>query len=664
MAPYFSVVIPVRNAAEDLSACLASLARSSETAFEVIVVDDHSDSRASVAVACEAKAQVIELPKRGGPGAARNAGAELAQGEALLFLDADVEVAVDTLEELRRGLDENPKVAAVFGSYDQSPAGQNLLSQYRNLLHHYTHQKSQRHAFTFWSGCGAIRKQAFLAHGGFEERFRHPSIEDIELGQRLSGSGAAIRLRREALVRHRKVWRFVSTMRCDLLDRGIPWTRELLRVGHIPADMNMRYSDRALVGVAFLLTVLFSGVVVVEPLWALVPLFVSLSIVVADRLSSSSEGLGLTRWGPLRIVSVVEGLALFALVAATKGSWPWVLGGLSALGSFLWLRRDFYKILMSVRGFAFVFLSFQAHVIFYWICGLAFAIGGCLHWLKPLPPLPAGSSEAASSDATPAGSESLAAPVSSAQAILSPEASSQSSLAERSTSAGGVRPAIPAVFFRVGSGRYINFLHAVFVGALSNCSMKMLSPGEPLPAVETADEEGLVAVGGSLEPSRIVSAYRAGAFPWPLLGPGMPMLWFSPDPRFVLFPGELHCSRSLKRSTRRKAFRISVNQCFDAVVAGCSRAKREGQEGTWITGQMRTAYRSLYELGIAHSIEVHASGEDATSVSDQTLVGGLYGLAIGRVFFGESMFSMATDAVQDWLCRTGAGPPPGRVRAG
>ncbi len=388
MAPFFSVVIPVRNAAEDLSACLASLARSSETSFEVIVVDDRSDSRASMAVAREAGAQVIELAQRGGPGAARNAGVELAKGDFLLFLDADVEVARDTLAQMRSGLEEDPSVIALFGSYDQNPSGQNLLSQYRNLLHHYTHQKSQRHAFTFWSGCGAIRKDAFLNHGGFEHRFKHPSIEDIELGQRLSEAGAEIRLRPEALVRHRKVWRFVSTMRCDLFDRGIPWTRELLRAGHIPADMNMRYSDRVLVGVALLLTILFIGVTITEPLWCLVPLFVSLCLLAADRLSSSADGLELTRWIPLRIVSVVEGLGLLALFAATQESWPWVLGGLASLSVFLWVRRDFYKILLRVRGFAFVFLSFQAHVIFYWICGLAFAVGSCLHLLRPLTPMP------------------------------------------------------------------------------------------------------------------------------------------------------------------------------------------------------------------------------------------------------------------------------------
>ncbi len=172
--------------------------------------------------------------------------------------------------------------------------------------------------------------------------------------------------------------------------------------------------------------------------------------------------------------------------------------------------------------------------------------------------------------------------------------------------------------------------------------MKVLGPGELLPPLETADESGLLAAGGSLDPARLVSAYRAGVFPWPLLGAGQPMLWFSPDPRFVLFPEELHCSKSLQRTLRRKRFRVTVDQCFDRVLAGCSETPREGQDGTWITPEMIAAYRKLHELGIAHSVEVHAFESD--DAAKERLLGGLYGLAIGRVFFGESMFSRATDA--------------------
>ena len=305
--PSLSVVIPVRNDPFNLRACLEALYASAESDFEVIVVDDASDGEGgAIAQVVEqvheatkdAKVppRVLRLSQQCGPAAARNRGAEEASADYLLFLDADVEVRTDTLSEIRSGFDEETELAALFGSYDRSPSGQNLLSQYRNILHHYTHQNSSERAFTFWSGCGAIRREVFLENGGFEDRFHHPSIEDIELGQRLTQRGALIRLRRSVLVRHRKVWRFFSMMHCDLLDRGIPWTRELLRLGHIPADLNMRYSDRVLTFLALILTILLTVAVVLEPLWLLAPFWIALALVVADRASSPGSGLSQTRW--------------------------------------------------------------------------------------------------------------------------------------------------------------------------------------------------------------------------------------------------------------------------------------------------------------------------------------------------------------------------------
>ncbi|WP_031433408.1 leucyl/phenylalanyl-tRNA--protein transferase [Methylomarinum vadi] len=161
-----------------------------------------------------------------------------------------------------------------------------------------------------------------------------------------------------------------------------------------------------------------------------------------------------------------------------------------------------------------------------------------------------------------------------------------------------------------------------------------LRPEQPFPSPEKAlrEPDGLLAIGGCLSSRRIVNAYRHGIFPW--FSPGEPILWWSPDPRLVLFPEQLKVSRSLRKTLRKNIFQLSFDQAFSAVVDACA-APRERQSGTWITEEMKQAYNQLHRQGIAHSIEAWRDGE---------LVGGLYGLAIGRVFFGESMFHRQTDA--------------------
>ena len=154
------------------------------------------------------------------------------------------------------------------------------------------------------------------------------------------------------------------------------------------------------------------------------------------------------------------------------------------------------------------------------------------------------------------------------------------------------------------------------------------------PNVSLALEEpnGLLAIGGDLSPQRLLSAYRQGIFPW--FNPGEPVLWWSPDPRAVLMPDKLKISRSLKKTLNREIFTVTTDLVFDEVVAACA-APRLKQPGTWITGDMRIAYGRMHELGHAHSVECW---------QNNTLVGGLYGMAIGQVFFGESMFSREKDA--------------------
>ncbi len=161
------------------------------------------------------------------------------------------------------------------------------------------------------------------------------------------------------------------------------------------------------------------------------------------------------------------------------------------------------------------------------------------------------------------------------------------------------------------------------------------------PPVELASPEGLLAVGGDLSSERLLAAYRNGIFPW--YSPGQPVLWWSPDPRTVLFPERLRISRSLGKALRQNRFRVTLDQAFERVIDACAAPRRANPTGgTWITGEMRAAYCRLHAEGYAHSVEVWSGSE---------LVGGLYGVALGGVFFGESMFSRATDASKVALAR-------------
>jgi leucyl/phenylalanyl-tRNA---protein transferase len=160
------------------------------------------------------------------------------------------------------------------------------------------------------------------------------------------------------------------------------------------------------------------------------------------------------------------------------------------------------------------------------------------------------------------------------------------------------------------------------------------SPDQNFPPPQRALENpnGLLAVGGCLSPQRLINAYRNGIFPW--YNSGEPILWWSPNPRLVLFPEQLHISSSLRKTLRKNLFEITVDRCFDQVMQACAES-RAYAEGTWINQEMKSAYHKLHRMGIAHSIEVWEK---------QELVGGLYGVAIGKVFFGESMFYTRTNA--------------------
>lgn len=163
--------------------------------------------------------------------------------------------------------------------------------------------------------------------------------------------------------------------------------------------------------------------------------------------------------------------------------------------------------------------------------------------------------------------------------------------------------------------------------------MHILGKEIAFPPVDTAGEEGVVAIGGDLETERLLLAYRNGIFPW--YNQDEPIIWWSPDPRFVLFPGDLKISKSMQTVIRSGSFRFTINRAFYQVIQHCKTISRKDQEGTWITPAVQKAYGILHTLGYAHSAEAWVNGE---------LAGGLYGVRMGNVFFGESMFSKKSNA--------------------
>jgi GT2 family glycosyltransferase len=319
-----TVIIPVRHGGEKFRICLQSLAASKPAPDEIIIVAD-GDSDGSWRMAKEFDMQVLRIPVAGGPARARNRGAQVAKGDILFFMDADVVAPPDTVGRIGDAFQENPALTAVFGSYDDAPAETSFLSQYKNLLHHYVHQTSNEDASTFWSGCGAIRRQVFLEMGGFDKTYRRPSIEDIELGYRLKKAGYKIRLIKALQVKHLKRWGIVSLLKADFFYRALPWTRLILREALFLDDLNLKISHR--VSVVFIYLLLLS-------------LFATLFV---PKLF----------------------LAIFI----------WML-------LLLLLNLDLYRFFKNKRGLGFAVKTIPWHWFYFFYSGLAFSIGYFEHKIK------------------------------------------------------------------------------------------------------------------------------------------------------------------------------------------------------------------------------------------------------------------------------------------
>jgi glycosyltransferase involved in cell wall biosynthesis len=261
--PDITVILPVYNGSAFLARCLTTLTACDYRSFDCIVVNDGSTD-GSAAIARKFPVRVLDLAGGPfGPAYARNRGAEAARGEILFFVDADVMLVPDALHRTAMHFHEQPTLAAAFGSYDALPEAQGVVSQYRNLLHHFVHQNGQSEASTFWAGCGAIRRSVFETIGGFDEkRYTTASIEDIELGYRLRNAGFTILLDKSLQGKHLKQWNLFSLLRTDILRRAIPWTRLILETGKIPSDLNLKWGQRVSLG----LTALALGLAVLSPI--------------------------------------------------------------------------------------------------------------------------------------------------------------------------------------------------------------------------------------------------------------------------------------------------------------------------------------------------------------------------------------------------------------
>lgn len=315
-----TVIIPFHKNLRQLRQSLSAARRSMPDVEIIIAADGPLDDCRPLAGECNAR--VIDVPDGPrGPAVARNRAASVAAGEILVFIDADVVVAPDALPGMIQLLEHDRSIAGVFGSYDSSPAETNFMSQYKNLSHSYIHHVGNQEAATFWAGLGAVRADVFRDVGGFDERFRRPSVEDIELGYRISRLGYRLRLDPRFHCCHLKRWTLWGSIVTDVSARGIPWAQLIQKFRAFNNDLNTRLELR-------------------------------LSVVLAYVLLASLLAIVLTPWA-------TAGVAIAAL-------------GLIAL------NYKYYRWFVRERGVIFGLRVFPAHVIHHLCNGLSFGVGTAL----------------------------------------------------------------------------------------------------------------------------------------------------------------------------------------------------------------------------------------------------------------------------------------------
>lgn len=290
-----TVVMPTIGFAEPFARCAARVldALRVDQGDELIVVFD-GIAPLQPAWLVASGATVLSTGRRSGPAAARNLAAASAHGTILFFVDADVELADDALERVRMTFAADPTLCAVFGAYDDLPAAPGVVSRFRNLLHHHVHVLHAGPAETFWAGCGAMRADAFRGLGGFDVRYRTPSIEDIELGARAAATGGRLLLDPGISCTHHKRWTLRSMIVTDVFQRAIPWTRQMLASGHVSRRLNLDWQSRAS-GVA---AVVAAAATVVALVWPAALLVVVIGLAVLLVLNRGFYRLCCRRGGP------------------------------------------------------------------------------------------------------------------------------------------------------------------------------------------------------------------------------------------------------------------------------------------------------------------------------------------------------------------------------
>jgi GT2 family glycosyltransferase len=316
-----SAIVPVYNGEQVLRRSLAPLLtlRGAGEIAEIIVADDGSTD-ASAALAAECGARVVRSGGRLGPGGARNVAAAEARGDILWFVDADVVVHEDAARELLAAFDASG-AAAVFGTYDDRPQATNFLSQYKNLVHRFYHHRERGDAQTFWAGCGAVRKDIFLACGGFDaERYPYPSIEDIELGSRLRRAGHRVVLAPEIQATHLKVWRLRNLVHTDIARRALPWSRLIQAEGGLPDALNVGIGERIKAALAAALVV--SGAFAAAsfaPLWLPLALLIAVAVANTPLFAFFRRARGM-----LFAVAGVAFHQLYYLYSSAVYAWCWI----------------------------------------------------------------------------------------------------------------------------------------------------------------------------------------------------------------------------------------------------------------------------------------------------------------------------------------------------
>jgi cellulose synthase/poly-beta-1,6-N-acetylglucosamine synthase-like glycosyltransferase len=426
MCVTISVVIPACNAQEHLGRCLDALQRSDFPPLETIVVDDGSkDSTPEIAAGFGVT--VLRTGQRMGPSYARNRAAEAATGDILFFLDSDVCVRPDTLSKIAHNFNGDAELTALIGSYDSTPACEDFISQYRNLMHAYVHQNGAELASTFWSGCGAIRRTIFLEQSGFNEGYGRPAVEDIELGYRLIETGHKIVLDRTIEVTHLKRWTFWNLIKTDIMDRGIPWTELILRDRTMPNDLNLQLGQRVSVALVFILVALSAMLAVLGGAYLLIPPFVVLFLMLGRWWGGEASNSARPRsafiilncmavliallgyWQKMYglIPLVLASPALLALrhrysnkeSVRTAKRWLGILYicGLGAVAVHYLparhlilacfavlvligvLNSQFYMFLAAYRGLTFTLAAIPFHLLYHFYNGLSFMIGLVRH---------------------------------------------------------------------------------------------------------------------------------------------------------------------------------------------------------------------------------------------------------------------------------------------